>query len=141
MQFRLHFLRKHEFFFAGTPNTPPSNGKATLNAHPCTEIGVSKRSGAALGRHVACYFCARVYTSQCLSANKKTRNTYPASQPHVAASCRFGSPVNGNVGFLTLYSSDVYDPIHFSFQAPNWQVSNPLGPGRPPNCTGAGRRG
>ena len=61
----------------------------------------------------------------------------PASQTPFAASCRFGSPVNGNGGFQRLYSSDVYDPIHFTFQAPNRQVSNPLGPRRPPNCTGA----
>ena len=34
----MHFCRKLVFLFAGNPNTPPSNGNATQNAHPCTEM-------------------------------------------------------------------------------------------------------
>ena len=91
---------------------------------------------------------ARRYASACVFLTKghiiqdHHRSSFigqPASQPasQPATFCRFGSPANGNGGFQRLYSSDVYDPIHFAFQAPNSQASNPLGPGRTPNCTGA----
>ena len=67
--FTVAFLTKTRVFcFAGTPNTPPSNGNAPQNAHPCTNNGLSTRSGVALGRHMACYVCPMVYTSQCISA-------------------------------------------------------------------------